>query len=173
MVVIDLSVSIYSGMKVYPGDPEVSVDVAHTYKDKGWQLRKITMGSHTGTHVDAFSHMDEKGKKLDEIPLDCFFGESYIANAEEPFPVKSGLFFLSKVGLESFEQIIRVCPLFVGGEIDQSLEKALLCAGIITYTNLINLDLLPTDRSFMFYGFPLKIRDGDGSPVRAVAVIGI
>jgi len=36
--------------------------------------------------------------------------------------------------------------------------------------NLCNLDKLIGKR-FMFYGFPLKIRDGSGSPIRAVAVI--
>lgn len=36
--------------------------------------------------------------------------------------------------------------------------------------NLCNLDKVLNKR-FMFYGFPLKIRDGSGSPIRAVAVI--
>jgi kynurenine formamidase len=36
--------------------------------------------------------------------------------------------------------------------------------------NLCNLDKLIGKR-FMFYGFPLKIRGGSGSPIRAVAVI--
>jgi kynurenine formamidase len=35
--------------------------------------------------------------------------------------------------------------------------------------NLCNLDKLIGKR-FMFYGFPLKIRNGSGSPIRAVAV---
>jgi len=43
--------------------------------------------------------------------------------------------------------------------------------GIISYENLVNTEKLPGDKQFMFYGYPLKIKDGDGSPVRAVAVI--
>lgn len=42
--------------------------------------------------------------------------------------------------------------------------------GITHYENLANLDQLVGKR-FTFIGFPLRIRDGTGSPVRAVAVV--
>jgi len=59
MKVIDLSLPIYYGMEVFPGDPEVNIETIHTHENEGWELRKISMGSHTGTHVDAFSHMHD------------------------------------------------------------------------------------------------------------------
>lgn len=40
------------------------------------------------------------------------------------------------------------------------------------YENLVNLHLLVGRGRFRFIAFPLKIRGGTGSPVRAVAVIG-
>jgi kynurenine formamidase len=43
--------------------------------------------------------------------------------------------------------------------------------GITHYENLANLDQL-LDVAFVFAGFPLRIRGGTGSPVRAVAIIG-
>ena len=42
--------------------------------------------------------------------------------------------------------------------------------GITHYENLANLDAV-AGRRFTFIGFPLKIRAGTGSPVRAVAVL--
>ncbi|MEY2535338.1 MAG: hypothetical protein QOF29_3248 [bacterium] len=42
--------------------------------------------------------------------------------------------------------------------------------GITHYENLANLDRL-LDRRFTFIGFPLRIRGGTGSPVRAVALL--
>ncbi|HBY97150.1 MAG TPA: cyclase [Chloroflexi bacterium] len=42
--------------------------------------------------------------------------------------------------------------------------------GITHYENLANLDQLVGKR-FLFIGFPLRIRNGTGSPVRAVAVL--
>ncbi|HMQ35436.1 MAG TPA: cyclase family protein, partial [Chloroflexaceae bacterium] len=42
--------------------------------------------------------------------------------------------------------------------------------GITHYENLCNLDRL-VGRRFTFFGFPLRIRGGTGSPVRAVAIL--
>jgi arylformamidase len=56
-----------------------------------------------------------------------------------------------------------------GWYLDARIEKDLLAAGIISFENLANLNELP--ESFVFYGMPLHIRGGDGSPVRAFAVI--
>ncbi|KEO75613.1 cyclase family protein [Anditalea andensis] len=44
--------------------------------------------------------------------------------------------------------------------------------GFTHYENLVNLHLLIGRGRFRFIGFPLKIRGGTGSPVRAVAVFG-
>ena len=41
---------------------------------------------------------------------------------------------------------------------------------ITHYENLANLDQV-VGRRFTFAGFPLHIRDGTGSPVRAVAIV--
>jgi len=51
------------------------------------------------------------------------------------------------------------------------MEQRLLRHGIITFTDLVNLEKLPPDKDFTFYGVPLKIKDGDGSPIRAFAVL--
>lgn len=171
MKIIDLSKPIYNDMEVYPGDPEVKVEVVHTYEKDTWLLRRLSLGSHTGTHVDAFSHMDETGKTLDLIPLERFFGKAFIVGKDEPFQSEVGLIFREPVDIEFLNKIISANPPFVGGHISESLERNLLKSGIVTFTNLVNLEQLPTDKPFMFYGFPLKIKDGDGSPVRAVAII--
>jgi kynurenine formamidase len=42
--------------------------------------------------------------------------------------------------------------------------------GITNTENLCNLHFL-VDRRFLFFGLPLKIRDGSGSPIRAVALL--
>ena len=41
-------------------------------------------------------------------------------------------------------------------------------AEVVIVEGLVNLDALP--KTFVFSGFPLRIRDGDGSPIRAVAL---
>jgi arylformamidase len=55
--------------------------------------------------------------------------------------------------------------------VDLPIHHIFLEAGKIIVENLTNLQAMP-DRSFLFACFPLKIKDGDGSPVRAVAMVG-
>jgi arylformamidase len=171
MKVIDLTKPIETGMKVFPGDPEVEIKIVHTYKENSWELREMKLGTHTGTHVDAFSHMHKNGKTLDDIPLINFFGHAKVVDVKQEFPRAIGLFFPEQVGMEVFEKIKKSRAPFVGGLIDEELERALLNAEIVTYTNLINLELIPREIIFIFIGLPLKIKQGDGSPVRAIAVI--
>ncbi|GLX66822.1 cyclase family protein [Paenibacillus glycanilyticus] len=172
MKIYDLSVPIDEGMPVYPGDPEVRVRVAHTYESHSWELRQLSMGSHTGTHVDAPSHMHHGAATLDELPLERFFGKSRIVRVSDPvWPEGRGLFFIESVDEPYFNRIAALRPPFVGGDLSEALERELLGIGIVTYTGLQGLDRLPAYTDFMFYGFPLRIAGGDGSPVRAVAVV--
>lgn len=171
MKVIDLSMSIYTNMEVFPGDPEVKIVVIHTHEKDTWELRQISMGSHTGTHVDAYSHMHKSKENLDEIPIERFFGNAQVVGLYEAWPSNIGLFFIDEVGIEELKRIIDSNPGFVGGNITEELERGLLENNIITYTRLVNLELIPKGKTFMFYGLPLKIENGDGSPVRAVAII--
>lgn len=171
MKIVDLSMSIHSDMEVYPGDPQVKIELNHTYKSHGWQLRNIVMSTHSGSHVDAFSHMHKDMESIDKISLDRFFGKAQLVSSIDEFIPKIGLIFNEDVDLNILDKLLVAKPNFVGGKLSEDLEKALLKNKIVTYTNLINLDQLPKNKTFMFYGLPLKIKDGDGSPVRAIAVI--
>ncbi|NLJ79568.1 MAG: cyclase family protein [Firmicutes bacterium] len=171
MKVIDLSVSLETGMDVFPGDPQVRIEVVHTLDKQGWVLRHLSLGTHTGTHVDAFSHMHEGKQNLEEIPLERFFGEAQVVKTDGDWPQGIGLFFREKVGIDLLQKILQSDPGFVGGTLSEELERALLGKEILTYTGLVNLEQLPLGRTFLFIGFPLKIKAGDGSPVRAVAIL--
>ncbi len=54
---------------------------------------------------------------------------------------------------------------------DYAVHKTLLAAGMVLIENLTRLEDLPGE-GFLFCCFPLKIAEGDGSPVRAVGVVG-
>ena len=171
MRVVDLTKPIYAGMEVYPGDPQVRISIDHSFGTHGWLLRRLTLGSHTGTHVDACSHMDPDGPNLSELPVSRFVGPAWVTEKGREHPRQVGLLYLDEIGLEELEAILAAEPPFVGASMDEKLERALLQRGIITYTGLVNLNELPRDRSFTFVGLPLPIAEGDGSPVRAVAIL--
>jgi len=168
---IDLSAPLKDGMPVYPGDPRVRIRIVHTHERHSWEVRSLSMGTHSGTHVDAPSHMHEGEASVDRLPLERFCGVSRVVDPEGEWPAGIGLFFAEPAGIELFGKLAERRPRFVGGELSEPLERALLGKGILTYTDLQGLEQLPKNRDFQFYGFPLRIEGGDGSPVRAVAVL--
>lgn len=178
MHLIDLSKTLEHGMNGYPGDPPVHIRVVQTIEEQGWVLRQLRMGSHAGTHVDVPSHMHEDGATLDKLPLERFFGKAQkVHAASEAFPKNVGLVFEEgSIDLEMFDRILAAKPSFIaiGGnaELEVEMEKTLLKNDILTFTDLVNLFELPYDTEFTFFGIPLKIKNGDGSPVRAFAMLG-
>lgn len=176
MQIIDLSQPLFDGMDVYPGDPEVHIQQLHSLDKEGWRLRYLQFSSHVGTHADAFAHMDQDGDTVDVIPIERYIGETRIVSIDQPFPQNTGLAFKQgKLTLEIFDKMQNANPLFVivgnSAELDVELERKLLQSGILTITDLVNMEQLPIDKTFTFYGVPLKIKYGDGSPIRAFAVL--
>lgn len=172
MKIVDLTEALRDGMEVYEGDPPVRIAQVRTRAADGWELREISMGSHTGTHCDAPIHMHEGAATLDELPLSRFCGTAYaISCSDAPFLHGVGLIFTDPVGAGDVPAILDAEPNFVAGELDEAAERELLGRGIVTYTDLVNVNELPRGTPFQFYGFPLRIEKGDGSPVRAVAII--
>lgn len=79
MKVVDISIPNAPGQHVYPGDPEPRVDAVRTIGGGDvCNLSLLTMGSHTGTHVDAPYHFLADGPKLGEVPLDRMVGEALV-----------------------------------------------------------------------------------------------
>lgn len=174
MKIIDLTLPLYTGMPVFPGDPEVSIELVATIEKDGWNMRRMQVNTHDATHVNVPIHMVEGGKNLDDYPLETFCGPAKIFNPDVPMEPEFGYIFRDQnIDMAIAEEIKKVKPRFVGiaseYEWDIGIEKDLLAAGIIQYERLANTAVLP--ESFLFYGMPLRIRDGDGSPVRAFAVI--
>ena len=79
--VIDVSVPNGPGMHVYPGDPVLDVrPVRRIERGDACNLSLLTMGSHTGTHVDAPYHFLADGPRLGDVSLDRMIGEALVAD---------------------------------------------------------------------------------------------
>ena len=73
--IIDISVPIYTGMAYYPGDAAVSVEPGKQIKNgDAANLSAISLGSHSGTHVDAPHHFVDGQQTVDSLPLDALIG---------------------------------------------------------------------------------------------------
>lgn len=110
---------------------------------------------------------------MDDYPLESFFGPAEIYTPGISIDSDTGVIFRDQnIDRDLTDWIIDNQPHFIGlsdaYEIDTDIEKELLKEGTVLFERLANTDRLPD--KFMFYGVPLKIKEGDGSPVRAFAV---
>jgi kynurenine formamidase len=58
----------------------VEISVLGRYGIEGRETRKLVLGSHTGTHVDASSHFVPGAKTIDELPLDHLVGPAQVVS---------------------------------------------------------------------------------------------
>ena len=78
MRVIDLTHSISENMPVYPGTEPPILAGANTYEKDGFKETKLTMYTHTGTHMDSPSHLFPNGTTLDAFPASQFIGKALV-----------------------------------------------------------------------------------------------
>jgi arylformamidase len=71
-MIIDLSQSINSDIKLYPGSPNVSFLKWSKYSIDGYDSEAIFLSTHTGTHMDAPSHFIKGGEPIDIIDVNRF-----------------------------------------------------------------------------------------------------
>ncbi len=88
----------------------------------------------------------------------------------DPFPVLSpeAAEYLRDIGIVGIG--LDVASIDSIDSTDYPVHKIILGSGMYVIENLTNLHLLPA-QSFTLAAFPLRISRGDGSPVRAVAIL--
>jgi arylformamidase len=79
MQLYDVTLPVYAGMPVYDGDPEVRVE-PRLQIAAGDQVNGalLSLGSHTGTHVDAPRHFRDGAAGLDALALDVLVGPARV-----------------------------------------------------------------------------------------------
>ncbi len=69
-------------MPVYPGTEPPLLLSGCSIEEAGFLEKKITMYSHTGTHMDAPAHLIKNAKTLDQFPVEHFYGKAFILHRE-------------------------------------------------------------------------------------------
>lgn len=80
VTVVDLSVPLGAGTAVYPGDPATRLRRHATVAVDGYELLEVRLGSQTGTHVDAPSHVLASGTTVDQVDLRRFAGPAVVVD---------------------------------------------------------------------------------------------
>ena len=84
--IVDLSHPVENGMQVYPGDPVPSITPASTLDRDGVNVLHLSMGSQTGTHVDAPYHFLADGARLDALDLSMFLAPATVVDVRGRAP---------------------------------------------------------------------------------------
>ncbi len=97
--IVDLSQEIFTGMPVFPGLPEVKITVYQSHEQLEGvtgsdvvspAVNRLELGEHTGTHVDALSHMarEYREQSIDTMPLTTFYTEGICLDLSHKGPME-------------------------------------------------------------------------------------
>jgi len=76
---IDISVPIKENMVHWPGDPAVRIRCRRSIrKGDSCNVSELSLGSHTGTHIDAPRHFFERAQGIDKLALEVLIGPSRV-----------------------------------------------------------------------------------------------
>ena len=202
---IDITVTLHDDMVHWPTDPAVSIKRIHDMEQGyGNNLSAISMGAHTGTHMDAPLHFIQQGRGIDQMPPDIAMGRARVIEIKDTESIKpeeleqhrirrgerilfrtpnspniwkSDAFiddfvfvsneaarFLVKCGIK----LVGVDYLSVGGyHVDGAQIHQTLLGGGIWLLEGLDLSLV-TAGYYDLICLPLRIRQGDGAPARAI-----
>jgi arylformamidase len=86
---IDVSVGLHSGMVHWPDNPPIELEfVMQLDKGDGCNVSKLSMGTHSATHMDAPLHFFEDGASIDTMPLSTTIGRARVIEIHDPESIK-------------------------------------------------------------------------------------
>lgn len=86
---VDVSVPLRSGMVHWPDNPPVRIErMLDIERGDVANVSTISLGSHTGTHMDAPIHFVRGGEGMDRMPLDATMGPARVIEIQDPTSIK-------------------------------------------------------------------------------------
>lgn len=188
--IYDISQEVFS-CAVYPGDPKPEKQIVYsTGAGDLYNLTFFAMCAHNGTHVDAPFHFLHNGKTVDQMDLNTFVGECYVARHEGDVTAADAEDILKKA--DGAERILiagnatvttEAAEVFATGGIKllgnegqtvgpedapMQVHLILLSRGIALLEGIV-LDEVPEGRYFLSAA-PLNLSGADGAPCRAYLI---
>ena len=99
MKLLDLTLIISENIPTFPGSPQPSFVQDKNIKNDGYNSELLFLSSHTGTHLDAPYHFQEKGEKIHEISLKRLVSSAILVKSR-----KKGDQPITKTDIQKFEK---------------------------------------------------------------------
>ncbi len=189
-MLIDISQEVLS-CAVYPGDPKPALTPLLRIADgASYDLSALSLCVHNGTHVDAPFHFLRDGKTVEQLPLEAFVGDCYLARCQGDVTAADAAAILQRAEQAGADSRILIagravvtaeaarvfaaagllllgCEGLSVGPVDAPMEvhKLLLGAEVALLEGIV-LGGLDEGRYFL-NAAPLNIAGADGSPCRA------
>jgi arylformamidase len=81
----DLTLPLGAATPTWPGDPTVQTEAALAVgHGDGVNVTRLTLGSHSGTHVDAPRHLFTAGAGVDTLSLAALWGPAWVTQVSAP-----------------------------------------------------------------------------------------
>jgi arylformamidase len=74
----DVTVPLAPGLPVYPGDPPFEIESVQRLGAAPYNLSRMSLATHTGTHVDAPAHFLHGGATIDLLPPEILIGKARV-----------------------------------------------------------------------------------------------
>lgn len=197
MTIYDISTDLLTA-EVYPGDPEPRLHaIERIDNDDDFNVTALYACLHTGTHVDAPSHIfsevddPEFCRTVDDLPLEKFIGPVTVVDippgpltgreVEMYFPRFSDRVILRCQGDFEFfggaaddvaalgYQLLGFEGLSHGGKDEAGFHRALLGAGTVLLEGL-DLSELPRGGDYFLFAPPVKLNGQEAAPARAILI---
>jgi kynurenine formamidase len=91
MPLVDLSHPLKPGAVSFPAEPKFLVSSHRTIAKDRFNISKVEIGTHQGTHIDAMAHFFEQGRTVGEMPLEWFYGPARLLRIPKAAGCKIGV----------------------------------------------------------------------------------
>jgi arylformamidase len=82
---VDISVPVHPGMPVWPDNPSTELNLLLSIADgDAANVSHLSLGTHTGTHMDAPRHFLANRAPMDALPIEAVIGPARVVAIEDP-----------------------------------------------------------------------------------------
>ena len=189
--VLDENLSIYTNGTY--SDPPLQIETWCIIQKQGYQVSRLSMGTQTGTHIDAPAHFVEDGATLEALPLQALIGQYLWVDLHQVMEIEDSefksihrdetiLFLTSSVQAETeisqeiFEALLELpCLVWVSvhgvrvmGHEPIYFHRALSEAGKYLIEDVDDTLALRVRAGGEMIALPLRLSGVSGSPCRVV-----